>query len=239
MPLRGSIGAARRSRHCGVAQSAPTITRSPTISSCDGRLLDQQKGTASPSGGRLRNFPARRRWPQRAYWPVGSNFSPLWYTAKHSKRDHPRRLRAHRDDPKPHKTRPRARLCHGVEPRQGRDLQPADPPTSMGRRSTTSSGRARPPCSALCQITDCAARQQLPAYLGHAALHGRSPPTLGAAAIFSWRWAQRWPEDATNGGSITACIVMILLAMGPQPDGIHEFAFRSSCPVYNKFHWSR
>ena len=114
---------------------------------------------------------------------VGSNFSPLWYTAKHSKET----MRGGSELASTAETSESGtgpRLRHGVELRPHGESATCWFPTSWAANRA----RPSPPDGEVGRraerTTDCAgAAQQLPAYWGTQPYTG-GPTYLGAAAIF-------------------------------------------------------
>ena len=185
----------------------------------DGRLLDQRRHRLLQGGTPAQFFPAHGGAGRGGH--IGRRvelLAPVVH-GQTFERDHPRRLGARRDGRNLAK-RPRARLCHGVELRQGRDLQPADPrlhgprvghDIPGGRRDGRRAERLR-------TARRGAATARL---LGHAALHGRSHLPRGRGDIprgaghSAGPGAQQMVDHRRMRRDDPA-------GMGPQPDGIHR-----------------
>ncbi len=190
------------------------------------------EGIVSFKEGRLRNFSLRTAALAAAgILAVGSNFSPLWYTAKHSKET----------------IRGGSELTATAETSQsGLALDYATAwsygkaetfnlliPDFMGRESATTFPADGETAAVLNDYGLRGAAQQLPAYWGTQPYTG-GPTYLGAAAIFLAALGIALARGRNKWWIIAACVVMILLAWGRNLMGFTEFAFKY-LPGYNKF----
>lgn len=190
------------------------------------------EGIVSFKEGRLRNFFLRTAALAAAgILAVGSNFSPLWYTAKHSKET----------------IRGGSELTATAETSQsGLALDYATAwsygkaetfnlliPDFMGRESATTFPADGETAAVLNDYGLRGAAQQLPAYWGTQPYTG-GPTYLGAAAIFLAALGIALARGRNKWWIIAACVVMILLAWGRNLMGFTEFAFKY-LPGYNKF----
>ena len=162
---------------------------------------------------------------------VGSNFSPLWYTAKHSKET----------------IRGGSELAATAETsKSGLALDYATAwsygkaetfnlliPDFMGRESATTFPADGETAAVLNEYGLRGAAQQLPAYWGTQPYTG-GPTYLGAAAVFLAALGIALARGRNKWWIIAACVVMILLAWGRNLMGFTEFAFKY-LPGYNKF----
>lgn len=181
---------------------------------------------------RLRNFAVRTAMLAGAgILSVGSNFSPLWYTAQHSKET----------------IRGGSELAAAAEsPKSGLDLDYATAwsygraetfnlliPDFMGRESGTTFPSDGQTAAVLNDYGLRGAAQQLPAYWGTQPYTG-GPTYLGAAAIFLAALGIALARGRNKWWIVAVCVVMILLAWGRNLMGFTEFAFKF-LPGYNKF----
>ena len=162
---------------------------------------------------------------------AGSNFSPLWYTASHSKET----------------MRGGSELASTSETSQdGLTLDYATAwsygrteslnlliPDFMGRESATTFSPDGEVAAVLNEYGLRGAAQQLPAYWGSQPYTG-GPTYLGAATIFLAALGIALARGRNKWWIIAACVVMILLAWGRNLMGFTEFAFKY-LPGYNKF----
>ena len=162
---------------------------------------------------------------------VGSNFSPLWYTAKHSKET----------------IRGGSELATTTEAStSGLALDYATAwsygkaetfnlliPDFMGRESGTTFPADGQTAAVLNDYGLRGAAQQLGVYWGTQPYTG-GPTYLGAAAVFLAALGIALARGRNKWWIIAACIVMILLAWGRNLMGFTEFAFKY-LPGYNKF----
>ena len=197
----------------------------------DGRILDQ-RGNPLFQEGRLRDFLLRTAALAAAgILAVGSNFSPLWYTAKHSKET----------------IRGGSELAATAETsKNGLALDYATAwsygkaetlnllvPDFMGRESGTTFPADGQTAAVLNDYGLRGAAQQLSAYWGTQPYTG-GPTYLGAAAVFLAALGIALARGRNKWWIIAACVVMILLAWGRNLMGFTEFAFKY-LPGYNKF----
>ena len=162
---------------------------------------------------------------------VGSNFSPLWYTAKHSKET----------------MRGGSELASTAETsKNGLALDYATA-WSYGRAETLNllvpdfmgrdSGTTFPPDGQVAAVVNeyglRGAEKQMPAYWGTQPYTG-GPTYLGAAAIFLAALGIALSRGRNKWWIVAVCILMLLLAWGRNLMGFTEFAFRV-LPGYNKF----
>lgn len=190
------------------------------------------EGITALREGRLRNFALRTAMLAGAgILAVGSNFSPLWYTAKHSKET----------------IRGGSELATTAEaPAGGLALDYATAwsygraetfnlliPDFMGRESGTTFPADGQTAAVLNDYGLRGAAQQLPAYWGTQPYTG-GPTYLGAAAIFLSALGIALVRGRNKWWIIAACVLMILLAWGRNLMGFTEFAFKY-LPGYNKF----
>ena len=162
---------------------------------------------------------------------VASNFSPLWYTAKHSKET----------------IRGGSELATTAETSAGGlalDYATAWSygkaetfnlliPDFMGRESATTFPADGKTAAVLNGYGLRGAAQQLPAYWGTQPYTG-GPTYLGAAAVFLAALGIALARGRNKWWIVAACVVMILLAWGRNLMGFTEFAFKY-LPGYNKF----
>ena len=162
---------------------------------------------------------------------VASNFSPLWYTAKHSKET----------------IRGGSELATTAETSAGGlalDYATAWSygkaetfnlliPDFMGRESATTFPADGETAAVLNGYGLRGAAQQLPAYWGTQPYTG-GPTYLGAAAVFLAALGIALARGRNKWWIVAACVVMILLAWGRNLMGFTEFAFKY-LPGYNKF----
>lgn len=162
---------------------------------------------------------------------VGSNFSPLWYTAKHSKET----------------IRGGSELATTTEAStSGLALDYATAwsygkaetfnlliPDFMGRESGTTFPADGQTAAVLNDYGLRGAAQQLGVYWGTQPYTG-GPTYLGAAAVFLAALGIALARGRNKWWIIAACVVMILLAWGRNLMGFTEFAFKY-LPGYNKF----
>ena len=162
---------------------------------------------------------------------VASNFSPLWYTAKHSKET----------------IRGGSELAATAETsKSGLALDYATAwsygkaetfnlliPDFMGRESATTFPADGETAAVLNEYGLRGAAQQLPAYWGTQPYTG-GPTYLGAAAVFLAALGIALARGRNKWWIVAACVVMILLAWGRNLMGFTEFAFKY-LPGYNKF----
>ena len=190
------------------------------------------EGILSFKEGRLRDFLLRTAALAAAgILAVGSNFSPLWYTAKHSKET----------------IRGGSELAATAETsKNGLALDYATAwsygkaetlnllvPDFMGRESGTTFPADGQTAAVLNDYGLRGAAQQLSAYWGTQPYTG-GPTYLGAAAVFLAALGIALARGRNKWWIIAACVVMILLAWGRNLMGFTEFAFKY-LPGYNKF----
>ena len=190
------------------------------------------EGILSFREGRLRDFSLRTAALVAAgILAVGSNFSPLWYTARHSKET----------------IRGGSELAATAETsKNGLTLDYATAwsygkaetlnllvPDFMGRESGTTFPADGQTAAVLNDYGLRGAAQQLSAYWGTQPYTG-GPTYLGAAAVFLAALGIALARGRNKWWIITACVVMILLAWGRNLMGFTEFAFKY-LPGYNKF----
>ncbi|WP_418990992.1 YfhO family protein [Alistipes sp.] len=162
---------------------------------------------------------------------VGSNFSPLWYTAQHT----------------PETMRGGSELTAPAQASQnGLDLDYATAwsygrtetlnllvPDFMGRESGSVFSPDGEVAATLNEMGLRGAAQQLPTYWGDQPYTG-GPTYLGAAAVFLAALGIALARGRNKWWIVAACVAMILLAWGRHLMGFTEFAFRY-LPGYNKF----
>ena len=162
---------------------------------------------------------------------AGSNFSPLWYTASHSKET----------------MRGGSELASTSETSQdGLTLDYATAwsygrteslnlliPDFMGRESATTFSPDGEVAAVLNEYGLRGAAQQLPAYWGSQPYTG-GPTYLGAATIFLAALGIALARGRNKWWIVAVCAVMILLAWGRNLMGFTELAFRI-LPGYDKF----
>ena len=190
------------------------------------------EGILSFREGRLRDFSLRTAALVAAgILAVGSNFSPLWYTARHSKET----------------IRGGSELAATAETsKNGLTLDYATAwsygkaetlnllvPDFMGRESGTTFPADGQTAAVLNDYGLRGAAQQLSAYWGTQPYTG-GPTYLGAAAVFLAALGIALARGRNKWWIIAACVVMILLAWGRNLMGFTEFAFKY-LPGYNKF----
>ena len=190
------------------------------------------EGILSFREGRLRDFSLRTAALVAAgILAVGSNFSPLWYTARHSKET----------------IRGGSELAATAETsKNGLALDYATAwsygkaetlnllvPDFMGRESGTTFPADGQTAAVLNDYGLRGAAQQLSAYWGTQPYTG-GPTYLGAAAVFLAALGIALARGRNKWWIIAACVVMILLAWGRNLMGFTEFAFKY-LPGYNKF----
>ena len=212
----------RRGAHgaCGVARNR----RQPPADHLlfprsDGRILDQRRNPFFQGGTPARFFPAHRGARRGGHPGRRIEFLAPVVHGPPLEGDHPRRIGACRDGRNLEK-RPRARLCDGVELRQGRDPQPArtrlhgprighDLP---GRR--TDGGRAE-------RLRSARRGAAALGLLGHAALHGR-PDLSGRRGGVPRRAGHRAGPGAQQMVDHRRMRRDDSAGLGPQPDGVHR-----------------
>ncbi len=190
------------------------------------------EGITSFREKRMKNFALRTAALAAAgILAVGSNFSPLWYTAKHSKET----------------IRGGSELATTTEAStSGLALDYATAwsygeaetfnlliPDFMGRESGTTFPADGQTAAVLNDYGLRGAAQQLGVYWGTQPYTG-GPTYLGAAAVFLAALGIALARGRNKWWIIAACIVMILLAWGRNLMGFTEFAFKY-LPGYNKF----
>lgn len=190
------------------------------------------EGIVSFREKRLRNFTLRTvALAAAGLLAVASNFSPLWYTAKHSKET----------------IRGGSELAATAETsKSGLALDYATAwsygkaetfnlliPDFMGRESATAFPADGATAAVLNDYGLRGAAQQLPAYWGTQPYTG-GPTYLGAAAVFLAALGIALARGRNKWWIIAVCILMILLAWGRNLMGFTEFAFKY-LPGYNKF----
>lgn len=162
---------------------------------------------------------------------VGSNFSPLWYTAQHTKET----------------MRGGSELASTAETSQsGLALDYATAwsygrtetfnlliPDFMGRESASTFAPDGEVAAVLNDYGLRGAAQQLPTYWGAQPYTG-GPTYLGAAALFLAALGIALARGRNKWWIIAASVLMILLAWGNNLMGFTEFAF-NYLPGYNKF----
>ena len=181
---------------------------------------------------RLKNFAARTAVLVAAgILAVGSNFSPLWYTAKHSKET----IRGGSELAATAETSNSGlALDYATAWSYGR-LETFNLliPDFMGRESATTFPADGQTAAVLNEYGLRGAAQQLPAYWGTQPYTG-GPTYLGAAAIFLAALGIALTRGRNKWWIIAACVLMVLLAWGRNLMGFTEFAF-NYLPGYNKF----
>ena len=190
------------------------------------------EGITSFREKRMKNFALRTAALAAAgILAVGSNFSPLWYTAKHSKET----------------IRGGSELATTTEAStSGLALDYATAwsygkaetfnlliPDFMGRESGTTFPADGQTAAVLNDYGLRGAAQQLGVYWGTQPYTG-GPTYLGAAAVFLAALGIALARGRNKWWIIAACVVMILLAWGRNLMGFTEFAFKY-LPGYNKF----
>ena len=162
---------------------------------------------------------------------VGSNFSPLWYTAKHSKET----MRGGSELASTAETSKNGlALDYATAWSYGRtESLNLLVPDFMGRESGTAFAPDGEVAAVLNDYGLRGAAQQLPAYWGTQPYTG-GPTYLGAAAVFLAALGIALARGRNKWWIIAACVVMILLAWGRNLMGFTEFAFKY-LPGYNKF----
>lgn len=190
------------------------------------------EGIAALRGKRLRDFALRTAALAGAgLLAVGSNFSPLWYTAQHTKDT----------------MRGGSELASTAEASQnGLALDYATAwsygraetfnllvPDFMGRESATTFPADGKTAAVLDGYGLRGAAQQLPTYWGAQPYTG-GPTYLGAAAIFLAALGIALARGRNKWWIVGVSVLMILLAWGNNLMGFTEFAFRF-LPGYNKF----
>ena len=190
------------------------------------------EGIVSFREKRMKNFALRTAALAAAgLLAVASNFSPLWYTAKHSKET----------------IRGGSELATTAETSAGGlalDYATAWSygkaetfnlliPDFMGRESATTFPADGETAAVLNGYGLRGAAQQLPAYWGTQPYTG-GPTYLGAAAVFLAALGIALARGRNKWWIVAACVVMILLAWGRNLMGFTEFAFKY-LPGYNKF----
>ena len=190
------------------------------------------EGITSFREKRMKNFALRTAALAAAgILAVGSNFSPLWYTAKHSKET----------------IRGGSELTTTTEAStSGLALDYATAwsygkaetfnlliPDFMGRESGTTFPADGQTAAVLNDYGLRGAAQQLGVYWGTQPYTG-GPTYLGAAAVFLAALGIALARGRNKWWIIAACVVMILLAWGRNLMGFTEFAFKY-LPGYNKF----
>ena len=190
------------------------------------------EGIVSFREKRMKNFALRTAALAAAgLLAVASNFSPLWYTARHSKET----------------IRGGSELAATAETsKNGLALDYATAwsygkaetlnllvPDFMGRESGTTFPADGQTAAVLNDYGLRGAAQQLSAYWGTQPYTG-GPTYLGAAAVFLAALGIALARGRNKWWIIAACVVMILLAWGRNLMGFTEFAFKY-LPGYNKF----
>lgn len=162
---------------------------------------------------------------------VASNFSPLWYTAHHSKET----IRGGSELAETAETSP-----------NGLDLEYATAwsygraetlnlliPDFMGRESGTTFAANGEVAAVLNDYGLRGAAKQLPAYWGTQPYTG-GPTYLGAAVLFLAALGIALARGRNKWWIVAACVLMVLLAWGRNFMGFTELAFKL-LPGYNKF----
>ena len=190
------------------------------------------EGILSFREGRLRDFSLRTAALVAAgILAVGSNFSPLWYTARHSKET----------------IRGGSELAATAETsKNGLALDYATAwsygraeswnlliPDFMGSDSARAFSEDGPVAAALTPYGMAQAAQQLPAYWGEQPYTG-GPTYLGAAALFLALLGVLLVGGRDRWWIVAASLVMLLLAWGHHFMGLTELAYKY-LPGYNKF----
>lgn len=190
------------------------------------------EGIAAFRRKHLRNFALRTAVLLGAgILAVGSNFSPLWYTAQHTKET----------------IRGGSELASTAETsRNGLDLDYATAwsygraetfnlliPDFMGRESGTTFSPDGEVAAVLNDYGLKGAAQQLPAYWGTQPYTG-GPTYLGAAALFLAALGIALARGRNKWWIVAVCILMILLAWGRNLMWFTQLAF-DILPGYNKF----
>ena len=190
------------------------------------------EGVAAFRERRLRNFALRTAVLAAAgLLAVGSNFSPLWYTAKHSKET----IRGGSELAATTETSTNGlALDYATAWSYGRaETFNLLIPDFMGRDSGTTFPADGQTAAVLNDYGLRGAAQQLPAYWGTQPYTG-GPTYLGAAAVFLAALGIALARGRNKWWIIAVCVVMILLAWGRNLMGFTEFAFKY-LPGYNKF----
>lgn len=190
------------------------------------------EGIAALREKRLKDFARRTGLLAAAgILAVGSNFSPLWYTAAHSRET----------------MRGGSELASTAESSQdGLALDYATAwsygraesfnlliPDFMGRDSGTTFSPDGPVAAVMHEYGLRGAEGQLPAYWGDQPYTG-GPTYLGAAALFLAALGFLLARGRDKWWILAVCVVMLLLAWGRHLMGFTEWMFRI-LPGYNKF----
>lgn len=162
---------------------------------------------------------------------VASNFSPLWYTAQHSKET----IRGGSELAETAETSPTGLdLDYATAWSYGRaETLNLLIPDFMGRESGTTFASDGPVAAVLNDYGLRGAAKQLPAYWGTQP-YTSGPTYLGAAALFLAVLGIALARGRNKWWIIAACVLMILLAWGRNFMGFTELAFKI-LPGYNKF----
>lgn len=162
---------------------------------------------------------------------VASNFSPLWYTAHHSKET----IRGGSELAETAETAPNGLdLDYATAWSYGRaETLNLLIPDFMGRESGTVFSSDGPVAATLNDYGLRGAAQQLPAYWGTQPYTG-GPTYLGAAAVFLAALGIALARGRNKWWIVAVCALMILLAWGRNLMGFTELAFKI-LPGYNKF----
>lgn len=180
----------------------------------------------------LRNFALRTAMLAAAgIVAVGSNFSPLWYTAEHSKQT----IRGGSELAETAETSPGGlSLDYATAWSYGRaETFNLLIPDFMGRESGSTFSADGQVAAALSDYGLRGAAQQLPTYWGTQPYTG-GPTYLGATAIFLGVLGLFLARGRNKWWILGISILMILLAWGQHLMGFTEFAFKY-LPGYNKF----
>ena len=180
----------------------------------------------------LRNFALRTAMLAAAgIVAAGSNFSPLWYTAEHSKET----IRGGSELTETTETAPDGlSLDYATAWSYGRaETFNLLIPDFMGRESGSTFSSDGEVAAALSEYGLRGAAQQLPTYWGTQPYTG-GPTYLGATAVFLGVLGLFLARGRNKWWILGVSILMILLAWGQNLMGFTEFAFKY-LPGYNKF----
>lgn len=190
------------------------------------------EAVAAIRGKRLRDFGLRTAALAAAgLLAVGSNFSPLWYTAQHTKDT----MRGGSELASTAETSPRGlAIDYATAWSYGRaETFNLLVPDFMGRESASTFPADSQTAAVLDGYGLRGAAQQLPTYWGGQPYTG-GPTYLGAAAIFLAALGIALARGRNKWWIVGISALMILLAWGHNLMGFTEFAFKY-LPGYNKF----
>lgn len=190
------------------------------------------EAVAAVRGKRLRDFGLRTAALAAAgLLAVGSNFSPLWYTAQHT----PDTMRGGSELASTVESSPRGlAIDYATAWSYGRaETFNLLIPDLMGRESASTFPADGKTAAVLDGYGLRGAAQQLPTYWGGQPFTG-GPTYLGAAAIFLAALGIVLARGRNKWWIVGVSALMILLAWGHNLMGFTEFAFRY-LPGYNKF----